>query len=165
MEQWKDIIGYEGLYLVSNYGRILSLRKYRKNGKSGYYQHTKILRQSISTTGYYKVEFYKNGTRKTIKVHQLVAKHFVANPYRYDIINHIDGNRLNNRWDNLEWCRQVDNINHAIENKLIRAFDIDEESLRYLYIKKNMLPEEIGEIFGISGSPIIRKIKEYGINN
>ena len=54
MEEWKDIEGYEGLYLISNYGRVLSLRRFRENGNGGYYQDTKLLTQTYASTGYKK---------------------------------------------------------------------------------------------------------------
>lgn len=162
-EEWKDIQGYEGSYLISNLGRVISLYKYRNNGRSGYFQNTMVLKQTKTTTGYWKVELTKDGERKSIKVHRLVAKHFVPNPYKYEVVNHKDGNPLNNHFKNLEWCRQIDNVNHAIENSLKDVFDIDEKSLRYLYLEQNKTPVEIGSMFGLSRVPIDRKINEYGI--
>lgn len=163
MEEWKDIEGYEGLYLISNYGRVLSLRRFRENGNGGYYQDTKLLTQTYASTGYKKVELVKNKKKQSIKIHRLVAKHFVANPYNYNVVNHKDGNPENNYFENLEWCRQIDNVNHAIEIGLKNSFNIDKKSLEYLYLVKNKTPKDIGNIFGISRDPVDRKIEEYGI--
>lgn len=162
-EQRKDIKGYEGLYLISNRGRVLSLYQYKRNSGSGYYINTRELKKSISTTGYEKVGLTKNGRRKNYKIHRLVAKHFVANPFNRDVVNHIDGDYLNNNADNLEWCTTAENCIHALEEGLKGAFDIDKNSLEYLYLDKNMTPSEIGAIFGISRVPIDNKLKQYGI--
>lgn len=162
-EEWKDVVGYEGLYLISNYGKVISLYRFKSNGKGGYYQQTSFLKQYKTSTGYYRVDLFKDGKKKSFRVSRLVALHFVANPYGFDIVNHKDGNPLNNYFENLEWCRQVDNINHAYENELIPSFEIDKKSLEYLYIKQNKTPEEIGKIFGLSRFPIDTKINEYGL--
>lgn len=162
-EQWKDIKGYEGLYLISNRGRVLSLYQYKRNGGSGYFVNTRELKKSMTTTGYEKVELTKDGKKKSHKIHRLVAKHFVANPFNRDVVNHIDGNYLNNNADNLEWCTTAENCIHALDEGLKRTFDIDKKSLEYLYLEKNMTPMEIGAIFGLSRAPIDNKLKQYGI--
>lgn len=162
-EQWKDIKGYEGLYLISNRGRVLSLYQYKKNGDSGYFINTRELKKSMTTTGYEKVELSKNGKKKSHKIHRLVAKHFVANPFNREVVNHIDGDYLNNNADNLEWCTTAENCLHAIDEGLKGTFDIDKNSLEYLYYEKNMTPIEIGEIFGLTRTPIDKKLKQYGI--
>lgn len=101
MEQWKQVIGYEGLYEVSNYGNV-------RNANSGH-----VLSQSNTTTGYKKVELYKNG-RKSLKVHRLVAFAFINNVDGKPYINHKNGNKADNRVENLEWSTQKENVNHAI---------------------------------------------------
>lgn len=162
-EQWKDIKGYEGIYLISNRGRVLSLYQYKKNGSSGYFINTRELKKSMTTTGYEKVELAKDGKKKSYKIHRLVAKHFVANPFNREVVNHIDGDYLNNNADNLEWCTTAENCLHALDEGLKGSFDIDKNSLEYLYLEKNMTPIEIGAIFGISRVPIDNKLKQYGI--
>lgn len=162
-ELWKDIVGYEGLYLISNSGRVLSITRFRDNGKGKYRQKTKELKQTLSSTGYKKVELYKNKIKKTVKVHRLVATHFIANPENLNVINHIDGNKLNNDYKNLEWVSQSENIQHAYDNNLIDSFDIDKRSLEELYINKNMSANEIAKLFNISQTPIINKLKDYQI--
>ena len=162
-ERWADICGYEGIYLISDHGRIMSLYQFKSNGKGGYYMRTKILKPSMSTTGYHKIDLKKDGMRTSFKIHRLVAKYFVANPNGNKIVNHIDGDPLNNHYKNLEWCEQVDNVNHAIETNAKIVFDIDKRSLEYLYLDQNKTPAAIGEIFGISRTPIDEKIAEYGI--
>ena len=164
-EQWKDIKGYEGIYLISNRGRVLSLYRYkeRARGTSGYFINTRELKKSITTTGYESVGLVKDGKTKTHKIHRLVAKHFVANPFNRDVVNHIDGDYLNNNADNLEWCTTAENCLHALDEGLKRSFDIDKNSLEYLYLTKNMTPGEIGRLFGLSRAPIDAKLEEYAI--
>lgn len=100
-EIWKDIEGYEGLYQVSNLGRVKS--KLRKG---------RILKP-INTKKYYSVILCKNSTTKEIYVHRLVAYAFIPNPQNKPFINHIDGNKQNNYVENLEWCTQSENCRHA----------------------------------------------------
>ena len=95
MEIWKDIEGYEGLYQVSNFGRIKSLYNYR--GKNN------ILVPHIKR-GYYQIGLRKNTKRKWFSIHRLVAETFIENPNNLPCVNHIDENKLNNKVENLEWC-------------------------------------------------------------
>ena len=103
-EEWKDIKGYEGLYQVSNLGRVRSLDTYVKSGRSatGYrFRKGRILSLRQSDRGYMYVMF---GDRKAFQVHRLVALAFVPNPNNLPIINHKDENPSNNTVTNLEWC-------------------------------------------------------------
>ncbi|WP_297638219.1 HNH endonuclease [uncultured Clostridium sp.] len=112
MEIFVDVKGYEGLYKVSNYGKVLSVKsgKVRKNCKK--------------TRKCGKIDFYvnlhKNNQEKRFAIHRLVGEAFVPNPERKTQINHIDGNPSNNHYSNLEWVTPYENIRHAIENKLQR---------------------------------------------
>ncbi len=96
-EIFKDIPGYEGLYRVSNLGRILSLNNYHRTGSI-------ILKQRISKKGYHSVVLSKKQIKKTIRVHRLVALVFIPNPNNLPYVNHKDEDKSNNRMDNLEWC-------------------------------------------------------------
>ena len=113
-EIWKDIVGYEGLYQVSNKGRVRSLKRLinQKNGFK-YYLEGKILSMPLSA-GYPTVCLYKNGTQKHIRVHRLVAETFIPNPHDYKVVNHIDCGRTNNCVENLEWCNHKHNIQYAV---------------------------------------------------
>lgn len=99
-EIWKDIDGYEGLYQVSNFGRIKSLQKWKRASCPDEY----ILKPNKNNSGYYQVMLYNHTSRKKLLVHRLVAKAFVSNPDNLPHINHIDENKTNNHSDNLEWC-------------------------------------------------------------
>ena len=116
-EVWKDIEGYEGLYQVSNLGRVKSLPKKTKNQ----YSYKEImLKQNKDKDGYLIVNLTKNKKGKTYKVHRLVAFAFIPKIKNKEIINHKDGNKQNNSVDNLEWCTNRENIIHAFKNNLIK---------------------------------------------
>lgn len=99
-EIWKDICGYEGLYQVSNCGRVKSFRKWKRASCPEEY----VLKHSLNNGGYHFVTLYTGGGRKKILVHRLVAEAFIPNPDGLPHINHIDEDKGNNRADNLEWC-------------------------------------------------------------
>lgn len=114
METWKDITGYEGLYQVSNYGRIKSLKRKKWNGNGYHIIEGKILKPTINNAGYYVVNLSKNGKKELVLVHRIVASEFLENENNLPVINHKDGNKLNNHVDNLEWTTYQHNNIHAI---------------------------------------------------
>lgn len=103
-EKWKPVVGYEGLYEVSNFGRINSVK--RNSTKGG-------IRKQKERHGYLAVELCKDGVRKTYDVHRLVAIAFIDNPESLPQVNHKDENRKNNYAENLEWCSCKQNINYG----------------------------------------------------
>ena len=103
---WKDIIGYENQYEINEKGEV-------RNKKT-----KKILSISKSTNGYLKVHLYKNNMLKNCYIHRLIAEMFIPNPHNYLCVNHKDGNKTNNKIDNLEWCSYSMNNKHAYNNKL-----------------------------------------------
>lgn len=109
-EIWHKIDDYEDLYEVSNFGNIKSFHK----GK------IKLLKPQMDGWGYLHVFLYKNKKAKIYKVHKLVAKYFIPNKNNFNVINHKDGNKLNNHIDNLEWCTSSYNNTHAYKSKLKR---------------------------------------------
>lgn len=113
-EIWKDIMGYEGLYKISNFGRIKSLDRFilRKTGILSRIKE-KILKQNINNWGYLLVNLYKNTNAKSIKIHRFVAIHFIPNPSNLPEVNHIDGIKTNNKLENLEWSNKSLNQIHA----------------------------------------------------
>ncbi len=120
-EIWKDILGYEEKYQVSNYGNIKALsRKVNTKGCS-----VRIIKERILKIykGYrYQVVYL--GRRNSKSVHKLVALAFVPNPHNKPQINHIDGNKQNNNADNLEWCTQSENQLHAYKIGLQKPFSL-----------------------------------------
>lgn len=109
-EVWKDITDYEGLYQISNYGRVKSLGNNKERKE-------KILKGGISN-GYCIVLLAINNIRKIYRVHRLVAIAFIENKENKLEVNHKDTNKLNNKIDNLEWKTSSENKRHAFENGL-----------------------------------------------
>lgn len=118
MEVWKDIAGYEGLYQVSNLGRIKSIGRHTRNRYGLMWKPGRVLNAAKDNKGYLTVVLCDNKKRHTFKVHKIVATTFILNPERKPQVNHIDGNKQNNRVDNLEWCSQSENMSHAWETGL-----------------------------------------------
>ena len=102
-EKWKNIPGYEGLYQASTRGNIRGLTRVSGKGKSARTVEETILKGSIDRSGHRKVELWKDGKKKSHKVHRLVAETFKKNPKNKELVGHIDGNKLNNRVENLEY--------------------------------------------------------------
>lgn len=122
-EEWKDIKEYEGLYQISNYGRIKSLEKQLKckiKNNNTRVQKARIKKNRYDKDGYCRVTFFKNGVKKgkTFFVHRLVAIAFIFNSQNKPIVNHINGIKSDNRLYNLEWCTNSENDLHAYKNGL-----------------------------------------------
>ncbi|MBQ3727123.1 MAG: NUMOD4 motif-containing HNH endonuclease [Selenomonadaceae bacterium] len=150
-EQWRDVVGYEGLYKVSNYGRVKSFQKNKPT----------IL------VGYRKREYYKArlSDNKLVSVHKLVAQSFIPNPEDKPTVNHIDGNKLNNCVSNLEWATYSENNRHAYDTGLQkRGCERSTSKLtanQVRYIRENCIPRDfkfgmhaLARRFGVSYSTI-----------
>lgn len=101
LEIWRDIKGYEGLYEVSNFGRVYGI------------ESRKIVHPYLNNRGYLKVDLYKGGKRKKVFVHRCVADAFIPNPSNYPEVNHKDEDKTNNIVFNLEFCDRKYNINYG----------------------------------------------------
>lgn len=115
-EEWKDIKNYKNLYQVSNYGRVKSLEKV--SHVNGRIYPIKILKCHINTKKYLDVDLCKNGKSNRRSIHRLVAETFIPNYEDKPQINHIDCNKWNNKINNLEWCTNSENQQHAFKNNL-----------------------------------------------
>jgi len=107
MEVWMDVPGYEGLYRVSNMGRVLGLRK------------NTMLKPQSRRHGYLCVWLYKDGKTEQMSVHRLVASVFCPKPYGHDEVNHINEDKTDNRAENLEWCTHFENSIAGTRSKRI----------------------------------------------
>ena len=116
-EIWKDVIGYKGFYQVSNLGRIRSLDRTVERGCSYLPIKGKVLTGHINGDGYHFIGLCKNNIRKFLAIHRIVAQAFIKNKYDKPCIDHIDGNRLNNNVENLQWCTNKENMNNPISIK------------------------------------------------
>lgn len=136
-EIWKPVKDYEGLYEVSNLGRIKSLSKFHCTSKNysslGYLSKEKILKPIIGVQGYLYVNLYKNKKHNFKRIHILVAQAFINNPNKFPMVNHKDENVMNNVVSNLEWCNNKYNLNYGTaqkrkaqkHNKPILQFDLN----------------------------------------
>ena len=113
-EIWKPIKGFEGLYEVSNTGLVKALPRWKVNNRGKQLTKEKLLKFNDFSTDYLRVPLTdKNHIKKYYLVHRLVAMTFIPNEKDLPQVNHIDGNKLNNNVENLEWCTREDNIKHA----------------------------------------------------
>lgn len=158
-EIWKPVVGYEGFYEVSNIGRVKSLNREEKWGEYVRARQGKILKPGRSGIWYLTAVLYKNGKKKTTKVHRMVATAFIPNPLGKKYINHIDSNPINNSVKNLEWCTHLENMQHAakagrtkcVGEKNPHAKLTDEQviEMRLLY-SKGVTPVTIRKTYNLS---------------
>lgn len=113
-EEWRDVVGYEGLYAVSNVGRIVLLERKVKNGNGIKTIKPRILELKHVKNGYLYVDLWANNKRRHSYVHRIIAQAWIDNPNGYTQIDHIDGDRLNNSITNLRWCTYATNNNNPI---------------------------------------------------
>jgi len=171
MENWRDVVGYEGIYQVSDLGRVKSLDRdsyFIRRGKKIPRKHiSRILKQHQNMFGYMTVCLNKPGSKqRSHKVHRIVAEAFIDNQLSYLQVNHIDGKKDNNKIENLEWCNNKQNIVHAYSIGLImpklgsnsHLAKIKEEDV--IKIKKLILSgetlENIARLYNISASMVGR---------
>lgn len=114
-EIWKDIQDYEGRYQVSNLGRVKSIERLDSIGR---HVSEKILKPTLEEWGYYCVILYKESKKRYYQIHRLVAQAFIPNHQNKPQVNHIDGNKINNHVENLEWVTGSENVQHAYNNNL-----------------------------------------------
>lgn len=156
MEIWKDVVGYEGLYQVSNMGRIKSFHYDRVNGR--------VLKPGWAGCGYLKVGLWQDGKRKCMLVHRLVAIAFLGPPPSPDHeANHKNGDKTDNHVENLEWITHSGNTQHAYRilgakprrpsgeaNGNAKLTDGKVRRIRKLYATGKWTQAELGKMFGVS---------------
>ena len=150
MEIWKDVIGFEGKYKVSDRGLVKTM-SYKKTGKE------RLLSERI-VSGYNRVVLYKDGKAENKYVHRLVAENFIPNPNNLKEVNHIDGNKLNNCIENLEWVSAKQNSTHAVLSKLriLPTYKVIQKTIREEVVKEWDSVYEITHCCGYDSSMIYK---------
>lgn len=177
-EIWKTIDGYEGYYEVSNLGNVRSMYREIFWNNTTRRQKGRMCNFNKDSKGYIRVGLNKEGKRKYISVHRLVAMSFLNKDETRNEVNHIDGKKSNNTLGNLEWVTRSENMKHAVENKLVTHLLKESERNKktiYQFDKKGNLLNEFeslanaSEITGISKAYIsqlctgARKVQRYHI--
>lgn len=188
-EIWKDIEDFEGLYQISNYGRVKSFPRHVGNGRARRMLTKRILAPAVNRNGYYNVVLSNNAINKTKSVHRLIAIAFIPNPENKPFINHIDGIKTNNDISNLEWVTCSENHKHAydvlnrkrnqpqlgkkgakchasivrylynLEGELIREFESARDAAIYLKLNKSSIYRYIKEKTIINNKFIVTSSK------
>lgn len=149
MEIWKDIEGYEGLYQVSNLGRVKALkRKIKKSDGSTQIYRERILKYDKSIS-YLRIKLCKNGIETKYLIHRLVAETFIDNPDNKPQVNHIDGIKTNNCVQNLEWCTAKENVIHSVNSGLKSKIKLNEKQILEIRESKE-LQTKLAEVYNVS---------------
>lgn len=139
MEVWKDVVGYEGLYQVSNMGRIRSLDREIKCSNSVRFYKGRVLSCGKDNHGYLRIILAVAGKHRCRQVHRLVAEAFIPNPNGLPEVNHKDENPLNNCADNLEWCSKVYNLEYGTGR--LRSIQAHRRAVQQFDIGGNLIAE------------------------
>ena len=171
-EIWKDVVGYEGLYEVSNKGRVRTHKHKTTYTKKHGVRHweQRYLKDKTPNGRDVRVALWKDGKPKDFLVHRLVGFAFIPLVKGKECINHIDGNPKNNNVENLEWCNHLENNKHAFETGLmttnIKVKLINHLGIEYEFISMSRASEFLGRSHGY----ISNKLKQgydfvFDVNN
>lgn len=182
IEIWKDVVGLDGLFMVSNLGNMKTMPKQVFHNLTLQFitRKERMLRNnSLNTSGYLQVLLHKNGAKIAARVHRLVAEAFIPNPLNKPCVNHINGIKTDNRVSNLEWCTFSENCQHAVMIGLkrrghervdatIKSEEIVKD-IRRIYQKETISQRKLAAQFGMSKSSIQlllanKTYKDYSIS-
>ena len=161
-EEWRDVVGYEGLYQVSSMGRVKSLERKVPKGYGERTVKERILKPKTNRYGYLIVGLYAGGKRKMFFVHRLVCQAFHDNPENKLDVNHINENKTDNRACNLEWSTRKENCNHGTRNvrmAIAKSRPIAQYTLNGKLLKVWPSAKEVGRQTGFSRRNICKAAK------
>lgn len=147
MEIWKDIQGYEGLYRISYSGVVRSVAKTVITGNGGrikrFLPEADLKPYPNPKDEYLYVKLCKNGKYRSFKIHRLVGIAFKPNPFNLPEINHLDGDKLNNHGDNLEWSTHINNVRHAFRTGLVNHQGEKNAKAKFTWLQVGVIREAI----------------------
>lgn len=157
MEIWKEITGFEGVYEISNEGRLRSKDRLIKHWRGTLRKYKGSLKKTrMNRMGYMHCNLKHNGERFDFRVHRLVADAFLENKENKPCVNHLNGIKTDNRVENLEWCNYEENTIHATKTRLIKTKLTDKEAIEIS--NSNLTIRELGQKFNVNAT-IIWRIK------
>lgn len=176
MEIWKDIKGYEGYYQVSNLGRLKTLERMVNcsGGSTRKINERIIFGSNGKYLRYQQVHLRVAGRINNLSlVHRLVAQTFVSNPDNKPHVNHINGIKMDNRAENLEWCTMEENMQHAFRTGLkdnfgenhSQSFLTKQQVLEIRALKGILTQQKIGEMYGTARTTISSILNRYSWNH
>lgn len=165
-EMWKQITDYEGLYEISNYGRVKSVSRWRRSSKGGkgYTTKEKMLATRLNNDGYPTVTLCKDSKSKNKRIHRLICGAFLPNPLEKPQVNHKNGIKYDYRMCNLEWVTREENVQHAYDTGLMsdqhKLTEEDEIMLRKVFGWGYSTMQELADSYGVC-----RNVVSKAINN
>jgi len=158
MEYWKAIKGFESEYEISSQGNLRSMDRVVNHYIDGFTRRYKGSSKKIrpDKDGYLRCTLKKDGKSYHYRVHRLVAEAFIINERQDKIVNHLNGDKTDNRVENLEWCTISENVIHAVRNRFVETKLTDEQALEIFNSK--LSNRKLGEQFKINSS-IVWRIK------
>lgn len=171
-EIWLPIIGYEEIYEVSNKGRIKVLERQINVRYGTSIRKEKLIKPSLNkVVNYLYIGLHKDGKYTNSRIHRLVAEAFIPNPENKREVNHINGDKLNNSVENLEWNTPLENTRNAfkngLNNKRLKLKLEDIPIIKEMYKNNNYSYREIGEMYGVERKAIMRAVlgQTWNFNN
>lgn len=149
-EIWRWVVGYEGLYMASNHGRVMSVPITQERSNRKYHKSGMEVTHHDNGRGYRVLSLYRNGVQDQRTVHRLVAEAFIDNPKNLPEVNHKDGNKANNDVKNLEWVTKSENVQHAVAELDAFGFNRTLTEEQVIAIREDTRTEaEIGKEYGL----------------